>query len=286
MRFVLESLRHVAIPKGPHSLATLFACGGAALAALVVFYGALFGTGESAAEADTVVVNGPVFSPVSVAPPAPAPASKPYGSNAPRFDDAVSITRAVQTELKRAACYSGPINGVWTASTQAAMGEFAARVNARLPIHRADPVLLALLETHNKISCTGDCSMGEGQACEQRATLPSRRSNEVASVEQDRPAGTREEPHASPEGVQANAGAEDPGLSDGAQGAPNPIASIQAASVEGDDAAAMSAAAGASQKITKPERRRTARKYRTQPSFSRSVQKGLKSLQRSFSKLF
>lgn len=297
MRFDFEALRQGLAAglstRSSISPATLLAGGGVILAALVVIYGALLGTDTPA---DAVTVSGPVFTPVATTTaPAPAPAAKPANASAyaaPRFDDAASVTRAVQAELKRAECYSGPVNGVWNASTRAAMGEFTARVNARLPIDRPDPVLLALLETHNRISCTADCSMGGEEDCVPRKALPAKRSAEVASIERDRPGDVREDARPAGSSYETNATAEDLGFDNGSQRAPNPLATMQTASTGRDDglgiegAAAAGAAGVAAHEATRQKPRRTARKYKRQPSFSRQVSKGFRQIQRSFNKLF
>jgi hypothetical protein len=286
MRFDLEALRQafaqVASWVASFSLSKMVAAGGVALATLVVIYGALLGAVVDNS-VDAVSVNAPVFTPVALTPPRPAPAVKPSGRDAnaaPRFEDAVSVTRAVQAELKRAGCYSGPINGVWTPSTRAAMGEFTARVNARLPVDRADPVLLALLETHNKITCSDE------------ADAPPRAPKaEVASVEEaGATASMRDSPTPPISGAAPSHGAEDLGYSAGSQRAPNPIAAVQeSAEPDGetlDETAVVPAAVPAPQRATNPEPRRAARKYKKQPSLSRQVSKSFKSLQRSLNKLF
>lgn len=288
MRFVVEALRHILMPTGSFSFRAMFASGAAALAVAIVVvgaaYGVIFGTDEP--PADAVAVTEAVFTPVAVTAPAPEPAYKPAGSSSARYQDAVSVTRAVQRELKRAGCYSGPINGVWSSSTRAAMGEFTARVNARLPVDRADPVLLALLETHNKISCTGDCSMGAAEGCTQRASLP-REKSDVASAERRKRDEAREEAQAS--SLPASGSAEDLGYDD--QRRPNPIGDLQTASVDPAEAntnetSALAPGVAPVPKVaTNPERRKASRKYK-QPSLSRQVSKGLKSLQRSLNKLF
>lgn len=288
MRFYVEALRHVLTPKPPFGLPVKLAAGGAALAALVVIYGAVSGD-DIPADADAVAVSGAVFTPVAMTPPVPAPAFKPSATGGaptvPRFDDERSLTRAVQAELKRAQCYSGPVNGIWTASTRAAMGEFAGRVNARLPVDRADPVLLALLETHNKISCTEDCTTGGEPGCVPRGARPAQRA-EIAAAGEEPPA---EERMPSP-------GAADLGFSTDQRRAPNPIASVQSASAEPEEAnasedAALAAAAATATvapapRLVTPERRRAARKVRKQPSLSRQVSKGFRQIQRTLNKLF
>ncbi len=297
MRFDFEALRQYLPEKKSYSLASLLAAGSVALASLIVIYGVLLGTGEDEAEAnvEAVAVNGPTFTPVAVTPPAPSPAVKPSGpdvSSAPRFEDAVSITRAVQTELKRAGCYSGPVNGVWTASTRAAMGEFTARVNAQLPVDRADPVLLALLETHNKISCTAECNAGTdgGKGCVPRGAPLPRSKSEVAAVEEAKPAEAREEAYRSASSAQTGTGSGDLGSASQDRPARSAVSAVETASVDTpatspDGTSALPAVAPAP-KITGSEPRRTARKYKRQPSLSRQVSKGFKSLQRSLNKLF
>ncbi len=295
MRFVLEAIRHILMPNGSFSLATLCATGGAALAAVIVVGGALLGAGDTTADAEAVAVSAPVFTPVALTAPAPTPAvrpSRPDGSDMPRFEDAASVTRAVQTELKRAGCYSGPVNGIWTASTRAAMGEFTARVNARLPVDRADPVLLALLETHNKISCTAECNVGAdgGKGCVPRGEPPPRKP-EVAAIEPPRPVEARNEAHLSASSAQTGMGSGDLGSASQDRRAPSAVAPVETASVEPaaasvDDTAAGPALVPAPQRATNPEPRRSGRKYKKQPSLSREVSKGFKSLQRSLNKLF
>ena len=60
--------------------------------------------------------------------------------------DPASLARALQRELKRAGCYNGEINGIWTPSTRQAMKTYTDIVNARLPVTNPDPVLLALIQ--------------------------------------------------------------------------------------------------------------------------------------------
>jgi len=290
MRLFFESLRE----RGAEYLvrlpalnpATLFAGGGVVLAAVVVVYGALLGADR--VPEDAVAVSGPVFTPVATTAPAPARAARPATASAeaiPRFEDETSVTRAVQAELKRAGCYGGPVNGVWTASTQAGMGEFTARVNARLPVDRPDPVLLALLETHNKISCTAGCSMGGEEGCVPRTALPAGQRAEA-----------REEPLASQPSARANAGTGDLGEVAAPRRAAGSSTTVRTASAGGEDGteledAAASAAAGAAagaatQKAAKPRPQRAARTDRKQPSLSRQVSKGFQQIQRSLDKLF
>lgn len=51
----------------------------------------------------------------------------------------------LQRELKRVGCYEGEIHGVRTKSTRDAMARFTELVNAKLPTHEPDIVLLSLV---------------------------------------------------------------------------------------------------------------------------------------------
>lgn len=300
MRFDLEALRQFLSANVSSSFGPVAAAGSAALALLTVAYIAWPGSQE--VPADAVVVTGPVFTPVAMTPtaPAPIPAARPTAPSEPalsetRFNDELNVTRAVQRQLKRAGCYDGPVNGIWNAQTRRGMGTFTDRVNARLPVDRADPVLLVLLETHNTTTCAAGAPV---KADERRA--------EVASIEDRRPDERRETrvtDVAEETSEPASPRAEDLGYSAEAQRAPNPMASMQTASTERNAetagfgagetaalAAAGTAAAGAAvtprERASPPERRRTARKYKKQPNLAKSVSKGFKSLQRSLNKLF
>lgn len=301
-RFDFEALRQTLTPHPTTSLATVVAGGSVALATLVVGYGALVGTND--AIPDAVTVSAPTFTPVSHTVPAPTPARRSAHDEteaAPQFEDAVSLTRGVQKELKRAGCYGGPVNGVWNGATRAAMGAFTTRVNARLPIDRPDPVLLALLETHRGTTCAPG---GSKETLARAENTPTARMQDAArltpvALESDAPRATKPD-------------ADDLGFPAGGRGAaPNPIASVKAnaadadagskseagetktASIDGTTAAAASATAAAAStaavsapQASKPERQRTSRRYKRQPSLSRQVSKGFRQLQRSLNKLF
>ena len=60
--------------------------------------------------------------------------------------DGVSLTRALQRELKKIGCYRGDVNGVWTSATRQAMKAFTHLANAKLPIDQPTHVLLALVQ--------------------------------------------------------------------------------------------------------------------------------------------
>lgn len=297
MRFDFEALRQHVAAKAALSVPALVAAGGVALAMLAVLYGVMRGADD--VPADAVVVNGPVFTPVALTPPAPEPAVRPTtpgSASAMRFDDAVSVTRAVQTELKRAGCYQGPVNGVWSVPTRKAMAEFTTLVNARLPVDRPDSVLLVLLETHNTTSCSDGASAGAEEKRRGRE-----RRTETASIEQRRSDEQRDVTRA-PVETEASIPkfrSEDRGYSVEERQPSDAASSVETAVVEpepGSDtlgtgeaaalAAAGTAAATTHYKASPPERRRTSRRYKKQPSLARSVSKGFRQIQRSLNKLF
>ena len=78
--------------------------------------------------------------------------------------DGEVLTKEVQRQLRRLGCYSGEINGAWNRSTRRAMQTFIHRVNAMLPVDRADHVLLALLQNHPDNTCNKPCPLGEDPA--------------------------------------------------------------------------------------------------------------------------
>ena len=74
------------------------------------------------------------------------------------------MTRDLQRELRRAGCYEGEINAVWTTSTRRAMKTFMDRVNATLPTEEPDSVLLALVQSHPDGVCAKPCPAGQGMS--------------------------------------------------------------------------------------------------------------------------
>jgi hypothetical protein len=76
--------------------------------------------------------------------------------------DRASLARDLQRELRRAGCYDGEINAVWTTSTRRAMKTFMDRVNASLPVEEPDSVLLALVQSHPDGVCAKPCPTGQG----------------------------------------------------------------------------------------------------------------------------
>jgi hypothetical protein len=88
-------------------------------------------------------------------PAAPSPPSPSVTVDLPA--DKAALTRQLQRELKRVGCYAGDINGVWTTSSRVAMKAFVDQVNASLPIHSPDPVLLSLVRGHPDGTCVATC---------------------------------------------------------------------------------------------------------------------------------
>jgi hypothetical protein len=106
---------------------------------------------RSSPEAVTVIVN---------LPPARTP-SEPRLQTTHMVTDRASLTRTLQSELRRVGCYVGYVNGDWTTSTRNAMKAFTDYVNARLPVDRPDIVLLSLIQGHEGKACRGSCPPGQ-----------------------------------------------------------------------------------------------------------------------------
>lgn len=283
MQFDVAALRQfIATHASP--LTTIAAAAGGTLVILVAL-GGVWALWPEPHEipADAVAVGGPAFTPVVMSP-RTATAAAAFSENgepvSTRYDDLQrqddrSLARAVQRELKRAGCYEGPVNGAWSPSTRKAMGEFTGLVNARLPVDHPDPILLVLLETHDKVSCTpGASPTGK----DEYASAGDERSADARAARNDVPE-TREAPKA-PKTERAVASAEQE------SDAPEPAYVLgSAAGTAVGAAAATAAVAGPApgEKSTTAEPRR--RKYR-QPSLSRQVSKGFKSIQRSMKAIF
>lgn len=71
------------------------------------------------------------------------------------------LVRSIQTELKRANCYGGPIDGSWGGGSKRGMQAFIERANASLPVEDPDYVLLTLIQSHATIGCGGRCPKGQ-----------------------------------------------------------------------------------------------------------------------------
>lgn len=72
-----------------------------------------------------------------------------------------SLALNLQRELERVGCYAGELNGEWTTATRQAMSAFLARVNATLPLHQPDAVLLALVQNYPTRVCGVPCPSGQ-----------------------------------------------------------------------------------------------------------------------------
>lgn len=111
--------------------------------------------------------------------------SKPGPSASP--EDAVSLARALQRELKRAGCYHGEINGNWNTSTRQAMKAYIDIANAKLPVTNPDPVLLALIQGDQHMGCAERCLRdGKADACREDRAATARsgpNTNPVATNE-------------------------------------------------------------------------------------------------------
>lgn len=288
MQGVSEALRWVLSRNVPARVRTAAATAAVALATVTVVYIVWPGS-EPDTVADAAVFDRPLFTPVTLSPPAPSPAVRPSERSAMppvSFDDQGSVIRAVQAALKRAGCYKGPVNGVWTTATRKAMAEFTERVNAQLPVDEADPVLLVLLETHGDTTCAGGAP---ARPDERRAGT---RKAEIAGIEQRRPVETHAA--ARPPVVAEEAEAQrrealapepDRTVPDRASPTPPPMETasvdVPAAAVD-DGMAVLPPAVAPREQINKRERRRATRKYRKKPSLSRSFRQ----IQRTFNKLF
>jgi peptidoglycan hydrolase-like protein with peptidoglycan-binding domain len=88
------------------------------------------------------------------------PVGQPMAGNRPPLDRA-ALTRDLQRQLQRVGCYRGSISGVWSPSTRQAMKDFIDHVNATLPVSEPDPILLAMLQSHEEKACGQGCRIGE-----------------------------------------------------------------------------------------------------------------------------
>ena len=83
--------------------------------------------------------------------------------------DKVALARELQSELKRAGCYRGRNDGVWSGPTRQAMKAFMDRVNAKLPVDLPDSILLTLVRSHREKVCGEPCpeaqSLVDGDRC-------------------------------------------------------------------------------------------------------------------------
>ena len=88
--------------------------------------------------------------------------------------EGVSLTRALQRELKKIGCYQGDINGVWTSATRQAMKAFTHLANAKLPIDQPNHILLALVQS--------DLHQGYRERCREGRTNHNGRLEDAAAT--------------------------------------------------------------------------------------------------------
>ena len=123
---------------------------------------------------------------------------KPMTSSQPG-DEATraQLTRDLQQSLHRVGCYAGEINGAWTPSTKRAMSSFLDRVNAALPMHEPDYILLTLVQSHRGPVCGEACpagqSAGSNGRCLPDGVLAARaaKSSKRLALKEDPSAGRR-----------------------------------------------------------------------------------------------
>ena len=304
MRFDFAAFRQALPASFSPSPSAVLAAAGTSFATLMIGYVVLFGGAKSASDveirAKTVAVKGPVFTPV-VATPAAArdasPSAAPVHSVVPPLpDDARDLTRAVQTALKDAGCYHGAVDGVWAGQTTAAMEEFTRRVNARLPVAEPDAVLLALVETHDDVSCavenaeappeqaaleTGSIRRDDSPAMKREAIMTRDvvlsssatfethgRAEHLSYADEMRPASKTEVPHREASVSTASVAAHEPAEVSPAVVAPPPVARVPKA-------------------VRRDRVRRTSRRaHRKPPSLSRSLSRSFRSIQRNMNRLF
>ncbi|HRN84569.1 MAG TPA: hypothetical protein PK857_07090 [Hyphomicrobium sp.] len=307
MRFDFAAFRRAWPARLSPSPSAVFAAAGTSFATLMIGYVVLFGGAKSASDveirAKTVAVKGPVFTPV-VATPAAArdasPSAAPVHSVVPPLaDDARDLTRAVQTALKDAGCYHGAVDGVWAGQTTAAMEEFTRRVNARLPVEEPDAVLLALVETHDDVSCAVENAGEEAGPPPEQAVLETGsirrdsptmkreaimtrdvvlsssatfethgRAEHLSYADETRPASKTEVPHREARASTASVAAHEPAEVSPAVVAPPPVARVPKA-------------------VRRDRIRRSSRRaHRKPPSLSRSLSRSFRSIQRNMNRLF
>lgn len=111
----------------------------------------------------------------------------PLAAPAPVIDR-VARVRELQKKLARAACYGGPIDGVWSDASKDAMRSFVKRVNAALPVEAPDEALIALIGSNDRATCavrpgieTGMLHLGmQAAAAEANAALPSSQAERIS----------------------------------------------------------------------------------------------------------
>ncbi|HJU30636.1 MAG TPA: hypothetical protein VJ740_04250, partial [Hyphomicrobiaceae bacterium] len=162
---------------------------GAGLAGCLLLFALPARQGGGAAPTEAVVVTLPPSRGEAHRPPVPVPAPRPAVNPATAQKEPVSIGRQLQMELRRVGCYGGAIDGHWNAATRQGMKTFTDRVNAKLPVERPDPILLALVQSQREPVCVPACAEGP-QAADGGRCLPQPAGTQeaAASAETARPA--------------------------------------------------------------------------------------------------
>lgn len=292
-----------------------------ALGAGYGFYSAMAPDGASnPASADAVVIPPLVRAePLSLPPAAMRPVRETSGrpvAMTARPLDRVSLVRELQTAMTRTDCYHGPINGVWTAASKEAMEAFLVAVNARLPVDNPDQTLLALAQSNGAAKCAPEHAlsnhatsppvspanrMADGSQLRAEATPSeaSLNSDETRASSNDRPLSERAwapaemlvppksvaQPSAAPVPLTVSSAA--PVL----QADTSSSTDAQVIPVERGQTKSQLEPAAVSQVSPAPKvarRRATSRRHKTSDydDVSRSVSKGLNSIQRSLSSMF
>lgn len=70
------------------------------------------------------------------------------------------LVRDLQTELRRAGCYWGKLDGAWGAGSKNAFQDFMVQVNASLPMTDPEPIMLTLVKAHPGTVCGRTCEDG------------------------------------------------------------------------------------------------------------------------------
>ncbi|MBU1212379.1 MAG: hypothetical protein KJ587_14055 [Alphaproteobacteria bacterium] len=70
------------------------------------------------------------------------------------------LVRDIQSELRRAGCYWGKLDGSWGAGSKYSVQEFLLQVNASLPTTSPEPIMLTLLQSHPGTVCGKKCEDG------------------------------------------------------------------------------------------------------------------------------
>ncbi len=81
------------------------------------------------------------------------------------------LATELQTELRRAGCYHGQIDGIWGPGSKRAMAAFTARINAALAVAKPTPLLLTLIRGRRAVACGGTCPAGQSRSASGRCMV-------------------------------------------------------------------------------------------------------------------